>query len=573
MTIQALQLSTQKMRLLGLLHHISCWSVVSSLVPLSSTTLDPRGRAKHAVRFPLKRRLHDLRGGGGSVPLFRQRRRAVTTSAYIAGGAAMESSNDKNNNRNAADDEELQQAQRGMSVALAVSYFTVMGAKCALPSVLSLLRDPATGLVFPKNGRRQPDELVSLLLTLSTLAVAMGKLMLGPVIDRFGGIFSLQVALSALGALLAAISVGSSFTSFAVAWIFVDFIFSSCWAGCINAIHQSFPPEQWAGRIGSLAAAARSGNAIAFAGFAAVLKFSTGRIRQTWRPVFAISAAVQVVSVLLLRYYGDKICNYHEGSSMQINNCNTKRPSLRQSLGALSKEASMPEFWLHLVSRSALMVFASFLLFVPTLLCEAYQAATAFGAQAGSIYALGCLLAVTGISGTYTRLPNKGRIAMLIGLLGAATASSVAQLLHMQGTIHLSVTASLVTLFLWGFSFAIPFYSKCLVALRCKCSLMSRRAHLIGCFLVPPSLYALSRVGAKSPATIADVFDIGGFSLLALFNGYVASIEHSRPAAWIPTFKLTTACSAISLVSLSLAVWLEGRRQGNTTKTTQTKLE
>lgn len=281
--------------------------------------------------------------------------------------------------------------------------------------------------------------------------------MLGPVIDRFGGIFSLQAALSTLGALLAFISVGSNFTSFAVAWIFVDFIFSSCWAGCINAIHQSFPSDQWAGRIGTLAAAARTGNALAFASFAAVLNFFSGRMRQKWRPVFAISAVLQIFPVILLRHFGGKISQYRSIEASK--GTTTDRPSLGQSLRALSKEASTPEFWLHLTSRSVLMVFASFLLFVPTLMCKVYKASEAFGAQTGSIYALGCLLAVTGVSRIYTRLAARGRIGMLIGLLSAATASSVAQLLHMKGVLQLSVVASAAMLFLWGFAFAIPFYS------------------------------------------------------------------------------------------------------------------
>ena len=72
---------------------------------------------------------------------------------------------------------------------------------------------------------------------------------------------------------------------------------------------------------------------------------------------------------------------------------------------------------------------------------------------------------------------------------------------------------------------------------------------------VPPSLYALSRGGVQSSATIADVFDIGGFSLLALFNGYVAGLVHPQQrAAWIPTFQITTACSVASLISLTLAI-------------------
>ena len=86
--------------------------------------------------------------------------------------------------------------------------------------------------------------------------------------------------------------------------------------------------------------------------------------------------------------------------------------------------------------------------------------------------------------------------------------------------------------------------------------------------IVPPSLYALSRGGVKSSATIADCFDVGGFSLLAIFNGYVAGITHSKPSAWIPTFTITTACSSIALVAVSLAVFLEGRR-GSSTPTDQ----
>ena len=53
------------------------------------------------------------------------------------------------------------------------------------------------------------------------------------------------------------------------------------------------------------------------------------------------------------------------------------------------------------------------------------------------------------------------------------------------------------------------------------------------------------------------VFDIGGFGLLALFNGYVASIDHAKAAAWIPTFQLTTACSVVAFVCLTAAILLE----------------
>jgi hypothetical protein len=96
----------------------------------------------------------------------------------------------------------------------------------------------------------------------------------------------------------------------------------------------------------------------------------------------------------------------------------------------------------------------------------------------------------------------------------------------------LSLPASALSMFVWGFAFAVPFY-------------------------IPPSLFALKRGGTSSSATIADVFDIGGFGLLAAFNGYVAGIDHALAAAWIPVFQMTTAAAAVALVALSIATYKE----------------
>lgn len=444
--------------------------------------------------------------------------------------------------------------QRGMSIALAATYFTVMGAKCALPAVLSLVTSPSTGLTFP-NGR-EPQQLFSRLLTLSTLAIAAGKLLLGPVIDRCGGVFSLQVALSLLALLMGLISTSQSFQVFAVAWIFVDFIFSSCWAACINAIHQSFPQHLWPAQIGTLASAARTGNAAAFALFAWILHVFQPRMRQTWRPVFAIAAVSQIVPVLLLSYFRPPPPQQHQqqrrkdvpkttlSSPLRKPNNVTEEAkdaeeevSIGSSLSILRREICTLDFWLHLVNRSVLMVFASFLLFVPTLLMQVYHTTSSAASQVASIYALGCLLSLTLGSQSYAKLSTRrSKLAALAVLLGGATVSSVGQLGHVAGWWELSATASTILLFVWGLSFAIPFY-------------------------IPPSLYALTRGGKQSSATIADVFDIGGFGLLAGFNGYVASIEHANLAAWVPTFQMTTACALASYISLSLAAWRENQKE------------
>jgi MFS family permease len=399
-----------------------------------------------------------------------------------------------------------------------------MGAKCALPSVLSLLTAPSTGLTFPVG--KVPSELIAKQLTLSTMAIAVGKLILGPVIDYYGGVFSLKVALLALAAALGIISVSQSFQVFAVAWICVDFIFSSCWAACIHAIHQTFPSQQWATQIGYLAAAARTGNALAFTLFAWVLHLTQPLTRQAWRPVFGLAAILQFVPVCLLTFFG----NAQQTETIHA----VERPTLAESLKTVRQELTKLDFWLQLINRSALMIFASFLLFIPTLMTHVYGTTPAVASQVGSLFALGCLLSVTSGSAVYPTLPWTGKLKMTTALLGTGILSSVGQLGHVSGWWELNATISSTLIFLWGLAVAIPFY-------------------------LPSSLYALAK--GRSSATIADMFDIGSFSLLAFFNGYVASLRHSDPAAWVGTFQLTTMCAVTSLCSLSFTYWREGQKQ------------
>lgn len=414
--------------------------------------------------------------------------------------------------------------RRGMTAALFMTYFAVMGAKCALPSVLAQLTSEL-GLDF-SGWAASPQSLMARQLTLATVAIASGKLLLGPVIDRYGGVASLITCLCGLLLCLSRISVASSFTSFAFCWILIDFMFSSCWAACIHAVHQSFPSDEWAKRIAMLAAAARMGNACAFFFFSAILDFCLGRYERSWRIVFGCSAALQLVPIALLSYFGTMQPN------LGVINEKKTKPSIAKSLATLRRETQIPAFWLHLLSRSALMVFGSFLLFIPTLMTQAYGATSSQAAKVGSLFALGCLLSVTTGSQIYSNLSRRRKVVAIASLMGTATICALAQLAHMTGIHTMTTLISTCSLFLWGFCFAIPFY-------------------------IPPSMYSLNRGGTDSSATIADVFDIGGFALLAFFNGYAAGIAHSSPKAWIPTFCILTACAATSAVSLSLAVYLE----------------
>ncbi|KAL3822555.1 hypothetical protein ACHAXA_007666 [Cyclostephanos tholiformis] len=196
---------------------------------------------------------------------------------------------------------------RGISISLFLTYLAVMGAKCALPSTLYVLTSSNSGLAHHNSALSRQD-VISRLLALSTVSIAAGKLLLGPLIDTFGGVLSLQIALSTLFICLGSIGFGAStcptLTAFALYWIVVDFAFSSCWAACIKTIRDYLLEKNWAKEVGRLAMAARTGNALGFAFFASLLQWTSNNdgvaapsIAQAWLPVLSWMLGGSVIAM------------------------------------------------------------------------------------------------------------------------------------------------------------------------------------------------------------------------------------------------------------------------------------
>ena len=563
-----------------------------------------------------------------------------------------------------------------IAMTLSLAYFTVMGAKCALPSVLPLLVDSGSrsdssggggggtgGLIFTIH--QDPTTSMQQMLTYSTLAIAFGKLLLGPIIDRNGGSTSLKVLLSLLMILFGSLSINSSYTTFAIVYIMIDFFFSACWPAAIHTIHEFFPSNEWGKLIGQLAMGARAGNAISFWLFAQILHFFQQTQQQQqhglflssswwnylqhqpWRPVFALSGLIQLIPLSLLflwcrpkyRYLDDIMTRpplapetlttttstttpgttaimedatmgftnnegvnarmetppeheqLHQQQQQQQSNTTTNNAnhnechvageqqqqkqvsesssttttttttgsvafaaamslsSFSQTWKIVIQEIQRLEFWFHWINRSVLMVYASILLFVPTILCQLYQTSSSFGSHVGSIYALGCLLAMLLGSQRYSTLATTTRtpppttptsftnettmtteivttraatttanvsffnqnslrrrrrrrrhVLALVVMLGCATFASAIQWAHVtpQVSFTLSPIGAAMSFFVWGAAMAIPFYSTLFVCLfvlllvfaaSCCCCCFGRRELCGVWFWGPPSLH------------------------------------------------------------------------------------
>ncbi|KAL7486536.1 hypothetical protein ACHAW6_012140 [Cyclotella cf. meneghiniana] len=449
-----------------------------------------------------------------------------------------------------------------LSVTLFLTYLTVMGAKCALPSTLSSISSPVSGLDHYSASLSRQD-VISRLLALSTLSIAIGKLALGPVIDSIGGVRSLQIALSTLFICLGLIGLGPAtcptLTSLAGYWIVVDFAFSCCWAAALKAIRDNMQENTWSREIGRLAMAARMGNAISFAFFAWLLSWAARNavststhdaIDTSWRLVYLSSSSIQLVPLTLLYLFKKKSAMSNSGQTTAQSHAEAPTQStMIRSLKILSRESRHLEFWLHLLSRTLMMVLVSFLLFIPTYMNQCFSMSSASSARVGSFFAMGCLASVTTMSEkTYpaasSTVTYKQRSWAVLCLLAISTICLSLQFAFLQDILPLSPMMGALSMFAWGFALAIPFY-------------------------IPASMFALKRGGKEGSATIADAFDVCGFSLLAIFNSSVARVLNSggrngnlvnRKALWSPIFLWMLTGSAVSMVSMFFAVRMEGRR-------------
>ena len=76
-------------------------------------------------------------------------------------------------------------------------------------------------------------------------------------------------------------------------------------------------------------------------------------------------------------------------------------------------------------------------------------------------------------------------------------------------------------------------------------------------------MFALKNGGKEGSATIADAFDVCGFGLLAVFNGFVARVlDVKTKRAWLPVLYWMLGGSIVAMASMFRALLLEGESMG-----------
>jgi MFS family permease len=386
-----------------------------------------------------------------------------------------------------------------------LAYFSVLLSKSMLAQSLPHLR----ALSSPAQ--------VSRTLFFSALAIAAGKATLGPVIDRLSGPLATSILLPLLSLLFLLISSPSSSAPLILgSLVLVDFVFSAAWPSLVSSLQHSLPPQSYAPAVGQAALAGRLGCAASFPLGGALLR-RTG----DWRSLYTLAAAATLAPFVLL--VSSSVRAGARPPSAVVPPPPAARPSLRHSFSALSAAARTGQFWLYFIPRSLLMVYSSFLLFLPLYLSTAHPSISPRAASlVCSLYSLGSIASLRLLSGSFSSLPPRARARRAAALLAVATIVPLVLASPLAGSLSAPIVGGLF--FLYGFSFSLPFY-------------------------VPPTLYVMN---SPSPASLDNAFDLAGFLFLSGANAFAATV--GGRGEWRAIFLALGAIGAVSCVSMTAAL-------------------
>lgn len=134
------------------------------------------------------------------------------------------------------------------------------------------------------------NEQLGVILTMSELAYALGKVTLGPLADRYGGKMIFLIGISGAIFFNLIFSACSTLTAFTVVWCLCRFCLSMGWSGVIKTIGEWYEPERNGTITGFISINFQFGSVIAtvFCGYLLTLGVS-------WQGLFIYPAAVMTV--------------------------------------------------------------------------------------------------------------------------------------------------------------------------------------------------------------------------------------------------------------------------------------
>jgi MFS family permease len=417
-------------------------------------------------------------------------------------------------------------SDKGTSLMLCLTYMSIIVSVMPLSACLPSL---SVEKKFLTSSFGMPG-----LVSLGTFVVFLGKILLGPPTDYYGGINILKASMLFITMALFGCSLSGSMQVFALQWIAICFAYSSAWGAVSKVVREKYQEKEWSEQLGLVAASSRLGSMLSTIFFGFVLG-KNGDWRMVYKSAGVIQGVILALSLLLER----------KNSKAKVagqNITNTKKMTLqtaaieqRETIPQVLKRVSaIPSFWLMLIAKTVLMTVGQIILFIPMFLVSTQGIAMKDASIYAGSFALGSLISSVGGSKIYEKLSKLTQLKVITLFNSLGCFFSWLLYLQVKGVVSLPLTFVIASLFMWGLGWSLPFY-------------------------VPPGKLALSLGGRDHAALLTNIYDGFGFLAAAVFSYH--GMIYAKLNQWNGIMTLMYSLGLVSTGAMTLSMYLDNKKE------------
>jgi len=368
-----------------------------------------------------------------------------------------------------------------------------------------------------------------------TLGALIGKLIWGPIADKFGGRFTFLIGIFLTAMFIIAFGLSPNLMAFTGFSFLLYCTKSSGWPGMTKLIGEWYHPLNY-GRVWSiLATSSRFSVVLATLFFGWLLSFLN------WRMVAFIAAAFAFIIFAGCYFYlkekPEDPAFFKEDENKADNNDlsiaskqaldNKYNHPLRgtSTLAGLVDFAKSPRVWLVVIMLMVLTCMMAFLDFVAIYLMESYKLTPSQAAMASTVFPIGSLIGLLASIAFYDKFSKRGirtvlTIALILSLLSVLTLQYL-PLFNLNAESNYLV--ALGAIFLFAFSISPAYY-------------------------LPMSIFSIEYGGPHS-ATLVCLIDAFGFAASATF-AFIGGRLADSSGGWSSFMNMLILIAAVGIISV-----------------------
>lgn len=368
-----------------------------------------------------------------------------------------------------------------------------------------------------------------------TLGALAGKIIWGPIADKFGGRFTLLIGIFFTALFIIAFGLSPNVIAFSGFSFLLYCSKSSGWPGMTKLVGEWYHPQHYGQVWSILATSSRFSVVLATLFFGWLMSF------MHWRTVAFITAVFALVIFIGCYFYlkeTPETTHFFTEDESNITTpelINASKQALNNkynhplkgsgTLDGLLVFAQSPRVWLVVIMLMVLTCMMAFLDFVAVYLMESYQLTPSQAAMASTVFPVGSLAGLLASIAFYDRFSKRGirtvlTIALILSLLSVLT---LQYLPLFNFGAELNYPIALGAIFLFAFSISPAYY-------------------------LPMSIFSIEYGGPHS-ATLVCLIDAFGFAASAAF-AFIGGRLADSAGGWSSFMNMLILISAVGIISV-----------------------